>query len=174
MKYEHLPDDLVTGIESIDRDHNHLFSLVELFRTCKAGRDLGILKTVVVGLVEYTVYHFKREEIGFEACGFDGAAGHEREHRGLEKTALQIQHDLNEKPEAFDARKLDEIDGFLTNWLGHHIRVSDMAFKEAFRASPEAMKAMDTFSFAGHLAEGVGDMDPLGDLLGNVKQAGGS
>ncbi|MBT3359104.1 MAG: hemerythrin family protein [Rhodospirillales bacterium] len=132
MKYEHLPGDLVTGVGSIDRDHDQLFSLVELFRTCKADRDLGVLRTVVVGLVEYTVYHFKREEIGFAACGFGDAASHEKEHRLLEETALQLQDDLDQKPEIFDAGKLEEVDGFLMDWLGHHISESDMAFREAF------------------------------------------
>jgi hypothetical protein len=36
------------------------------------------------------------------------------------------------------------------------------------------MKAMETFSFAGHLAEGVDDIDPLGDILGDVEQGGGT
>ena len=96
MKYEHLPGDLVTGVGSIDRDHDQLFSLVELFRTCKADRDLGVLRTVVVGLVEYTVYHFKREEIGFAACGFGDAASHEKEAAELLDSlgAVQAQVDF--------------------------------------------------------------------------------
>lgn len=174
MKYEHLPGDLVTGVACIDRDHDQLFSLVNLFRTGKADRNLGVLQTVVMGLAEYTVYHFRKEEIGFDACGFKGAAGHEREHRLLEDTTLQLQSDLNEKPEVFDAAKLEEIDGFLVDWLGHHIKDTDMAFKKAFAASPDAIKAMEKFSFAGHLAEGIDDIHPLDDILGELEKGRGN
>jgi hemerythrin-like metal-binding protein len=168
MRYEHLPADLVTGIEVIDQDHNHLFSLVELFRASKSDRNLDLLKTVVLGLVEYTVYHFKKEEIGFEICGFAGAAGPEREHRHLEAIASQLQKDLNDQPEIFNDEKFREIDRFLVNWLSQHIRKSDMAYLEVFHVSPKAMKAMETFSFAGYLAEGADDNDPLGDILGET------
>lgn len=169
MTYESLPADLVTGIDVIDADHDRLFGLVELFREAKTDQNLGLLKTVVVGLVEYTVYHFRKEEIGFRACGYAEADRHVAEHRKLEATAAQVEKDLDSNPDSFTPEKMQEIDDFLVDWLDNHIRKSDMAFRATFEASPDAIAAMEDFSFSGHLAEGAEEVDPMGDILGDLE-----
>ena len=166
MQYEHLPLDLVVGIEAIDQDHDHLFSFVNLFRAAKAGGDVTQIKSVVLALAAYTDYHFIKEEIGFEACDFADAADHIREHRELRATVLGLQKDLDDRPEIFDAGKLAEMDRFFTDWLDHHVRHSDMAYKAFFDASPEALEAIETYPFTGYLAEDAGDLDILGDPSG--------
>ncbi len=172
MGFEHLPPNLVTGVASVDGDHDQLFGLVEQFREAKEERNLGLLRSFVAGLVEYTVYHFKREEIGFEITGFSGKANHCAEHRNLEATVCGLEKELAENPQAFTAEKLEEIDAFLVEWLNHHIAELDMAFKDAFNSSPEAIKAMEDYTFVGHLADAAEDCDPLGDILGDLENQG--
>ena len=169
MGYSCLPDALVTGIDVIDRDHDQLFCLIEEFREAKAEHNLGLLKTVIYGLVEYTVYHFKKEEMAFEVCGYPETEKHCKEHRKLEATALGLQAELEDHPEAFTPEKLEEIDAFLVDWLDNHITKSDMTYKEKLLGSPEALRAMKEFSFASHLGAGADDTDPLGDILGDLE-----
>lgn len=167
MAYLNLPPELVTGLDLIDRDHDRLFELVALFRQAKEVRTLGLLKTVVTGLVEYAEYHFKKEEIGFEAAGYAESDSHAAEHRALERTVFQLQADLDRGPEVFTPDKLTEIDAFLVDWLNHHIAISDMAYRETIIASEAAIEAMAAYSFAHHMTDAAVTTDPVGDILGD-------
>jgi hemerythrin-like metal-binding protein len=168
MRYEHLPDDLIIDIDIIDRDHDQLFCMVDMFRNSSADRNFNVLKTIAMGLVEYTIYHFMKEEIAFGYCGYADTVSHAAEHRKLEAVVQQIIDDLEDRPEMFDAKKFVELDQFFIEWLNHHIRKCDMAYIETFRASPAAMSAIEELSFCTHLNQGIEDVDPLGDILDNL------
>ena len=152
--YAYLPDDCRTGSELVDGDHDDLYKLVNMFRESKG--DLGIFKSVFLSIVEYTVYHFDREERGFAACNYPAAAQHIAEHEALKTLALQILRDINEKPEDFDDAKIASVEKFLLHWLKNHIAMSDMAFTPYFADHAEAIAAMASVSFADSFGEDDG------------------
>ena len=57
-------DAMNTGDPTIDADHMHLVDLINHFETAMAGAkiDHKRIARVLLGLVEYTGEHFKREE----------------------------------------------------------------------------------------------------------------
>jgi hemerythrin-like metal-binding protein len=116
-QYEYLRDELAMGIDTIDRDHDQLFFLCDLFRKSGDDANLNILRTVVIGLVEFMTYHFSKEEIGFQICGFKGAIDHEQEHAEFEQKVFQILEDLGEHHGLIDATKLRELSDFRPSGL---------------------------------------------------------
>ncbi|MBF0561329.1 MAG: hemerythrin domain-containing protein [Alphaproteobacteria bacterium] len=164
-KYLYLPDDLHTGCDVIDQDHDDLYRLVAMFS--EAGNDIGVFKSVFIGIVEYTIYHFDREERGFAASGYPDTAQHVGQHQALKEKATQILEELRGRDEPFDDAKVAEIKDFLRDWLEKHITKSDMAFAPYFAQHPEAVAAMTGMSFADSFAEddGFGGSDDLLELV---------
>ena len=146
MSFEYLPENLELSIEVIDQDHDRLYSYVDLFNKAVERNDLSALGFIFLELVEYTKFHFAREEAGFAACGYAASEGHMEEHGALRFTADQLQEDLQTKPQEFTPEKLGEIRDFLISWLNDHIAVSDMAYKDAMLADPAAVQVMEDFT----------------------------
>ncbi|MFC1674023.1 bacteriohemerythrin [Pseudomonadota bacterium] len=146
MSFEFLPADLELSISVIDQDHDRLYSYVDLFDKAVERNDLAALGFIFLELIEYTKFHFAREEAGFAACGYEAAPGHMEEHGALKLTAAQLQIELDEQPESFTPEKLREIHDFLVSWLNDHIAVSDMSYKSTFADAPDAVKTMEAFT----------------------------
>ncbi len=118
-------DNLSTGIESIDDDHKKLLTLINNLQTAvyyPTGEAFE--RQAINELVEYTKYHFEREEKMMEGAGYDDFDAHKREH---EKMVAKVGEFLEAYEEDREAT-IDDMLQFLKEWLVSHIAGSDQKY----------------------------------------------
>jgi hemerythrin-like metal-binding protein len=127
-------DDYSVGIESIDEDHKKLLNLINNLQTAihyHTGEQFE--RQALDELVNYTKYHFSREEELMEKFGYPELEAHRAEHaRMIEKVGVFIEQYEQKQYEA-----LEEVAEFLKNWLVNHINGTDKRYS-AFLAEKGA------------------------------------
>ena len=132
------------GVDRLDRDHQTLLELINRIAAADEGPATRnrVIPEVLVTLTAYTVFHFKREEQVMAAIGYPELDVHRDEHWALTREVNLLQRRFSQNP---DAISREEILGFLTDWLSHHILLQDMAYKPYAEGRPEADEAAETF-----------------------------
>jgi len=116
------------GVEEIDTHHQKLVSLIQtLFGALITAQGADYITGVVNEVIDYTKYHFHREEEIFEEHGYDRLEEHKELHRALMERVLDICKLIIEKGGTEDVS--DDVYKFLKNWLADHILEEDMKFK---------------------------------------------
>jgi len=115
------------GIEVLDLDHKKLINLLNQFSTAyDYAMSEEFERQALDDLVDYTKYHFEREEkilIDHEYPDFDE---HKKQHQDMINRITHIQNRYNEKGhEVFE-----EVSEFLTNWLITHINGTDKQYTQ--------------------------------------------
>jgi hemerythrin len=125
-------DGLKVGIDQIDEDHRHLFSILaaldDLIHSGGAVEPERV-DAVLTQMAEYAGQHFAREEAMQEEVGFDGFGDNRRQHVELTLTL-----------EAFIAKyragglgkptvAAEKILEFLTIWIEEHIIKTDLQMR---------------------------------------------
>jgi len=118
-------DDLRVGVDEIDKDHQRIFALTN--RASRIGIGDDRVAEVIEGMIAYTRYHFKREEVIMEAVGYPDLNAHCKYHRRLEEEVEAHAVSWREKP---NAENLHELQRFLRDWWRHHILATDMSIAE--------------------------------------------
>lgn len=117
MKYE-FTDDYLTGIELIDKEHEHLFEIANEtydllkneFVTDKYDRIVALLEE----LKDYTKTHFAHEEEYMKSINYQYIWSEIHQHRTFEKKLDDI--DLKKLDDSQQEYILEILD-FLTKWL---------------------------------------------------------
>jgi hemerythrin len=114
-------DALCTGNPGMDADHQRLLSLFNEFSMAvNAGKGQGIISGVLDDLVDYTHYHFEREEMLMRENAYPDFERHKRMHdtfiRQIEDVCAHI--GVGGDMGAF-------LLSFLAKWLGGHIMGAD-------------------------------------------------
>ena len=125
MKYE-FTDDYLTGIELIDKEHEHLFEIANEtydllkneFVTDKYDRIVALLEE----LKDYTKTHFAHEEEYMKSINYQYIWSEIHQHRTFEKKFDDI--DLKKLDDSQQEYILEILD-FLTKWLSGHIKGAD-------------------------------------------------
>ena len=125
MKYE-FTDDYLTGIELIDKEHEHLFEIANEtydllkneFVTDKYDRIVALLEE----LKDYTKTHFAHEEEYMKSINYQYIWSEIHQHRTFEKKLDDI--DLKKLDDSQQEYILETLD-FLTKWLSGHIKGAD-------------------------------------------------
>ncbi len=125
MKYE-FTDDYLTGIELIDKEHEHLFEIANEtydllkneFVTDKYDRIVALLEE----LKDYTKTHFAHEEDYMKSINYQYIWSEMHQHRTFEKKLDDI--DLKKLDDSQQEYILEILD-FLTKWLSGHIKGAD-------------------------------------------------
>jgi|APTNR8051073442_1049403.scaffolds.fasta_scaffold02968_5 hemerythrin len=126
--------DFSVGIESLDTDHKVLISLLNhLEEAIQAGQPRDAIHRVLDSLLDYTNYHFDREETLMAACRYPDLNAHKRTHRTMRAQVVDIRDRYARNPESIHSR---EILAFLKNWLTSHIVGRDKLYAP-FMASAE-------------------------------------
>ena len=109
-------DALRIGVDAIDKDHQ---TIVELLNKVSGRRvdDAG-LDGVIHELVDYTVYHFKREEMVMKICDYPDLEAHSAKHRDLCDRVGELTRAWTDKR---DQETFEQLNTFLRNWLFDHI-----------------------------------------------------
>jgi hemerythrin len=120
------------GVDTFDKDHQKLVALLnDLFDAVSTGKGRDVLGTVLDGLVEYTKFHFSREEEHMTRHSYPDTAAHLREHHDLTRQVVEVQRRWKEGESAVLSM---EVLSFLKNWLLKHIQQSDKAYGPFFNA----------------------------------------
>lgn len=116
------------GIKDIDDDHKKLVLLIQkLFGALISAQGAEYVKTVFFELIDYTRYHFQREEEIYEKYDFNDLQRHKQLHQDLIQQVLDFSKDLLSKGETEQVS--DDFFEFLKRWLIDHILEEDLKFK---------------------------------------------
>lgn len=114
-------------IKSIDADHKKIVDLInDLHDKMKEGKGTSIILGVLDGMLNYTDFHFKREEKFFEMYNYPEMEAHKMEHKNfVEKVNVLI-----ESYKKKDIRISIDTINFLKDWLFNHILIIDKRYSE--------------------------------------------
>jgi hemerythrin-like metal-binding protein/PAS domain S-box-containing protein len=130
-------DDLRVGVDAIDKDHQVLFALANKV----SHEDLSTEETnlLVDELIDYTRYHFRREEAILQTCGCPDFESHKDHHRKLEARIADIHETwrAGSNPET-----LHELRSLLGNWWPNHIRKIDKTVTRYTDGKEDAIRAI--------------------------------
>ena len=124
-------DEYCVGVEKIDRQHQHLFELINMLIERPASYDdTKLISEMLKEMFNYAREHFSTEETYMSTYDFPGYFPHKSQHDYFIKTAIELGEDfMNNK-----SVTVDEITEFLVIWLKNHILKTDMKFKPFFAA----------------------------------------
>lgn len=120
------------GIKQIDDDHKVLITLLD--RASVHGLGEEDVDGIISELIDYTLYHFRREEAIMEACGYPNLEEHRAAHR---KLAIKAERFAEEWRKARAPDAIQELLVFLRTWLVNHIMKEDAEIR-AFARGQEA------------------------------------
>ena len=120
-------DSYSVGIESIDKDHKKLLHLINNLQTeVDYKTDKLHEKQTLDDVVDYTHYHFDREEGLMEDNGYPDFVAHKAEHK-------EMIEKVNEFVLEFETDEEDSLEGllaYLKSWLINHINGTDQKYSE--------------------------------------------
>jgi len=149
------------GVDTLDTDHKMLASLInQLADAIAAGEARAIVASVLNGLLDYTVYHFGREEAMMAACSYSGLPAHRQIHAELVEQ-LNALHDAYSggEDDGIETRVLD----FMKTWLADHILGHDRHYASAMAGRGlELARVDDAFN------ERLAALDELADAHRDV------
>ncbi|MBF0461395.1 MAG: hemerythrin family protein [Magnetococcales bacterium] len=110
---------LSVGVALVDEDHKKLVDMVnELFSACFVGVGDEAVAAILTAVIDYTQYHFAREEAFLQEHASPALEAHAEEHRQLTQQVLAI-------AEQGVSALSDDVLLFLRDWLTHHILETD-------------------------------------------------
>lgn len=126
------------GIRSIDADHQILVGMVNrLDDAIKAARGNDSVNSILDALLDYTTYHFGREEALMQACGYPDLDAHCHTHKVLRTQVAHIRDRHLCNPETIHDR---EVLAFLKNWLTSHIMGRDKLYAPFMTSRRDAVE----------------------------------
>ena len=115
---------LSVGIDKIDADHQKLLDIINDFGG-DDDKSREELTALINELVDYSRYHFDREEDLMAANGYVNLEKHQEEHGIFIAKLLELGIML--ETEDLETTR-NEAGQFLSMWLTRHIRMSDMDY----------------------------------------------
>jgi hemerythrin-like metal-binding protein len=124
-------DKLSVGVNASDDDHKKLIDLLNrLYDGMKSGQGKDVVGKVLDDLINYTKFHFSREEDFFARTGYP-AVEHKEEHRLLVKQVEDLRSRFKSGENSISVETLD----FLKDWLTIHIQISDKKYSDHLNAA---------------------------------------
>ena len=129
--YEMKPE-YYTGIEAIDKEHTRLFELAQETKDLLCD-DFILDKTdnlihLISELINYTRTHFSHEEEYQRSIQYPEIEAHIALHRKFEDKLMEFDLDSIENDFESQNETVEELLGFLVNWLINHILKVDMLY----------------------------------------------
>ena len=121
-------DELNTGIEVIDHQHQRIVEMINHLHVVRHGLEPMAVSEVIDELIDYTLSHFAFEEELMEEAGYPFCAAHKRVHEvfGKRVSDYRIRFQAGEDI-------ADELRAMLARWLFNHIRGDDQAYAETVK-----------------------------------------
>lgn len=109
-------DALRVGIDAIDKDHQFLVRLLNTFVFLSVDDDN--IDMIINEMLDYTQYHFAREEAIMEVCGYPDQENHVRQHQEFVKHINRL---TNSWRQYRDEQTLQDYKELTNNWWLAHI-----------------------------------------------------
>ena len=123
-------DSYSVGIDSIDQDHKKLLGMINQLQTAAHYQtDDALIEQTLNDLVDYTKYHFAREEDLMKANNYPDFDAHKKQH---EEMVQQVSKFIDEY-RVDQTRTIDNVTLFLKTWLINHINGSDQEYAPFFK-----------------------------------------
>jgi hemerythrin-like metal-binding protein len=124
-------DEYSVGVERIDRQHQHLFEIVnKLVERPSSPEDSGVFSEILAEMVSYAREHFTDEEELMQEYGYPEIELHKKQHAYFIDTTAELSISFMDNKRT----ATEEITEFLILWLTTHVLKSDMKYKEFFKA----------------------------------------
>lgn len=166
MEPFHLDERFETGLQDIDRQHNHLVDLVNELgtRIVDNGVELDGLEELFQELTAYAHYHFKEEERLMSLYGVDQrhVGPHISAHSGFLAEVTSMKAVIS--PGSPD--DLKQLLSFLIHWLVYHILGQDQNMAVQIRYIESGMTPDEAFAAAENAHDAVSE--PLIDAIGEL------
>lgn len=118
-------DALSCNIHMMDLDHKKLVDLLNQVNDAMImGKGQEILKDVVKELIDYTIYHFHKEETLMKTYGYSGHFEHINQHNDFVKKMQEYHNSVSMGNFMFTI----DLKNYLKNWLINHIQTIDKKF----------------------------------------------
>jgi len=124
-----------TDIDAIDNDHQALILLLNKASVTEANDPA--ITGIIDDLIDYTVYHFKREERVMEVCNYPDITNHRKRHANLLTKVNRLAQNWTEHQ---DEEKLELLRCFLRTWLFDHIIKEDVQIAPYARGKSEEIR----------------------------------
>lgn len=116
-------DRLIVGVGAIDGDHRELLSIMNmLYDGVNAGWERDVMESILKDLVNYTGYHFSREEELMKRYECPGALAHTMVHEQMTIWCRETQEKFHRG--ILPAPALQTVN-YLKDWLFDHIMKED-------------------------------------------------
>lgn len=114
-----------TGNSRIDDQHHEIFKFINLLHSAlKLEKDEREVNEVLIGLLDYSIYHFKLEEEMMEQVKYPQYESHKEEHQIFIDRLTKLEIDLKNHNKSITLRLLK----FLKVWFSGHILNIDHRF----------------------------------------------
>jgi hemerythrin len=118
-------DKLSVGIDIIDTDHKKLLGMINQLQTAAHYQtDESLIESTLNDLIDYTKYHFSREEKLMLKNNYPDFETHKKQHDAMIK---QVTKFINEY-RIDKTRTIDNVILYLKTWLINHIHGSDQEY----------------------------------------------
>jgi hemerythrin-like metal-binding protein len=135
----------VIGIPFVDSDHKVLVSLLNQVHDAAGQREeMSTLESVLGALVDYTAYHFSREERLMELSAYSGLKAHIGLHESLGKQVKGFRDRFVADPNRVEA---EEVEKFLKEWLLEHILEQDFDYGKHCIGNEVAIQEVEAMQF---------------------------
>ncbi|MES9946268.1 MAG: bacteriohemerythrin [Candidatus Thiodiazotropha sp.] len=129
-KFVSWDDGLSVGIQAIDDEHQKLLTLINNLQTSvlyPTGETFE--RQALSELVDYTKYHFEREEKLMSENGYPDFEEHKKQHEEMIAKVSRFLESYEKDREA----TIDELTVFLKTWLVDHIAGTDKQYSQFLR-----------------------------------------
>ncbi len=113
--------------DRLDKQHQQWIKLLDdFYEGVRMGKPKEVLEQLILGMLEYTRYHFKEEEKHMKSIGYKDLERHKELHAEYVK-----------KIEEYHERLMNgrlilslEVTSYLKTWLINHIKGTDQRYAE--------------------------------------------
>lgn len=119
-------ENMSVGVDYLDENHRKIFRLIRKVEDSNPRMNAHVIEEVLDVLLNYTGYHFAREEDYMHKIGYPGQEEHTVAHFALARNleALRLRFFLGERD-----RISQETLYLLADWLETYILQKDMKYK---------------------------------------------
>ncbi len=122
-------DNFSVNVKEIDDQHKKLIETINsLENAMKIGKGKEIINNVIQELIEYTKYHFSKEENYMEKFKYPEYQLHKSAHDNFTKKVGEFHRNAKESKVGIALSVSD----FLQQWLTKHILNTDKRYSEFF------------------------------------------
>lgn len=128
-------EDLRVGVDAIDKDHQVIISLLN--RVAHEDLDDDEVEDIVRELVDYTRYHFRREEAVMKVCGYPELENHRQVHRELTAKMTDLAEIWHQE---HDPKHIQVLLKYLRDWWIAHIVNVDSEIAQHAKGKGQAIR----------------------------------